>query len=311
MTSAAPRPGDNASAGALEQCLASASLCVIIASVGRAPILRKTVDRLADQTRPPDLVVVIGHQADDIAGLDQATGRVVTALSAKGSSRQRNHAIDMVAGQFDILVFLDDDIVLADDYLEQAERQLSSRPELVGLTGRMIADGIHGDGFSFEEAVALADQDRRPAAVEEEDREVLYGCNMVFRASAVGSIRFDEDLPLYGWLEDVDFAYLIGTKGKLIKTSLLNSVHLGTKRGRTSGKRLGYSQVVNPVYLRRKRTIPRKLARRLLVQNVVSNLIRSVKPEPLVDRRGRLLGNLLGILDLLRNRAHPRRIEQF
>jgi hypothetical protein len=179
------------------------------------------------------------------------------------------------------------------------------------MTGRMIADGIHNAGYSFDEAVALTIADKPPALVEEEEREVLYGCNMVFRGGAIGTVRFDEDLPLYGWLEDVDFAYLVGAKGKLIKTSRLNSVHMGTKRGRTSGKRLGYSQVVNPIYLRRKKTIPRKLARQLLFQNVASNLLRSLHPEPLVDRRGRLLGNLIGIVDLFLRRAHPRRIEQF
>lgn len=51
------------------------------------------------------------------------------------------------------------------------------------------------------------------------------------------------------------------------------------------------------------------LGRRLLTQNLLSNLARSVRPEPHIDRRGRLLGNALALADLVRGRIDPRRIE--
>jgi GT2 family glycosyltransferase len=281
---------------------------VVIATVGRADIVRRTVDSLADQSRPPDGVIIIGAQASDVDGLESARGNLIIGLSpGKGSSRQRNQAIERLPA-CDTVVFLDDDIVLAQDYLAEAERLLLERPEVVGATGRMIADGVHNDGYDFDEAVALVAADLRPDPPGEEIREVLYGCNMVFRASAIGDIRFDEALPLYGWLEDVDFAYRIGKGGVLVRTGRLNSVHMGAKSGRTSGRRLGYSQMVNPIYLLRKRSIPPKLARSLIVQNFLSNLMLSVRPEPLIDRRGRLIGNLIGMADLLRRRAHPARI---
>ena len=37
-------------------------------------------------------------------------------------------------------------------------------------------------------------------------------------------------------------------------------------------------------------------------------LLRSLAPEPWVDRRGRLRGNLIAIADLLRGRMHPLRV---
>jgi hypothetical protein len=37
------------------------------------------------------------------------------------------------------------------------------------------------------------------------------------------------------------------------------------------------------------------------------NMVRSLAPEPWVDRRGRLRGNLIAIADLLRGRMHPMR----
>ena len=76
-------------------------------------------------------------------------------------------------------------------------------------------------------------------------------------------------------------------------------MHLGTKAGRLSGRRLGYSQIVNPVYLRTKGTITRASLLQHWFKNIVSNVVLSLRPEPYVDRRGRLHGNILGFRDLL------------
>ena len=77
-----------------------------------------------------------------------------------------------------------------------------------------------------------------------------------------------------------------------------------TRAGARSGKRLGYSQVVNPVYLTRKGTMKSGMAADLIVRNVVSNLLRSLKPEPWIDRRGRPARQCAGVR---RSAARPGR----
>jgi hypothetical protein len=124
-------------------------------------------------------------------------------------------------------------------------------------------------------------------------------------------LRFDENLPLYGWQEDFDFSYQVGRSGRLVRDASLRGVHMGVKVGRSSGKRLGYSQIANPLYLLNKRTMPSKRALRLIRDNVAANIARSIRPEHHVDRRGRLLGNLLAIRDLVSSRLDPRRILEF
>lgn len=42
--------------------------------------------------------------------------------------------------------------------------------------------------------------------------------------------------------------------------------------------------------------------------NLAANVLGSLKPQGLVDRRGRLKGNLIALADLLRGRLHPQRI---
>ena len=133
---------------------------------------------------------------------------------------------------------------------------------------------------------------------------------MAIRMSAAVDLRFDEALPLYGWQEDIDYTYQLGRRGRLISTGQVTGVHMGAKGGRTSGRKLGYSQVANIVYLRRKGTMQPGLGGLLLRKNIAANLIRSFRPEPLIDRRGRLIGNAMALIDVIRGRVDPRRIEQ-
>jgi GT2 family glycosyltransferase len=121
-------------------------------------------------------------------------------------------------------------------------------------------------------------------------------------------LRFDEALPLYAWYEDIDFTRALGHHGAILRLEGARGVHLGVKTARTPGFRLGYSQVVNPVYLARKGTFPWNHAIPSAARHCAMNLARSLWPEPEVDRWGRFRGNLMGLWDLLRGRAAPSRI---
>ena len=82
------------------------------------------------------------------------------------------------------------------------------------------------------------------------------------------------------------------------------------KVGRTPGLRLGYSQIANPAYLVGKGTMRIGHALGLVTRNVAMNLIRSVSPEPYIDRRGRLRGNMLALRQIVRGRADPRQVRE-
>jgi len=283
---------------------------VVVATVGRAEVTRRTVDRLALQTRRPDGVVVVGAQPSDIEGVAEARGAPECVLGERGLCNQRNRSLELIGDRADIIIFFDDDYVAAEDFVEQTERLFSERPGLVGATGRLIADGVHGLGFSVDEAIAMVEADKSPPSFETPS-EALYGCNMIIRVAAASGLRFDPVLPLYGWQEDIDFTYQLGKRGQMVKSSLLRGVHLGAKGGRTAGRRLGYSQIANPIYLLRKQTIPPKLARRIMWRTMAANFARSLKPESHIDRRGRAMGNIMAIRDLMTGRLDPRRILDF
>jgi hypothetical protein len=79
------------------------------------------------------------------------------------------------------------------------------------------------------------------------------------------------------------------------------------KGGRISGDRLGYSQIVNPLYMLRKGTMTLSQVFGQITRNVLSNVTRFAAPEPFIDRRGRLRGNLRGAADVLLGRLEPER----
>lgn len=281
----------------------------VIATTGRPEIVRRVVARLAEQTRPPDGVLVVGASPDDIVGLDGASANLEILVARRGLCRQRNTALDHLGNRTDVVVFFDDDFIPAHDFIARLEALLVEQPDVVGATGVLVADGAQSQPIGFDEAITRLDGsgDRPPPS--KRDCASLYGCNMAIRLSAAAGLRFDEKLPLYGWQEDVDFTHQLSWRGRLVKTSELTGIHMGARSGKTSGKRLGYSQIANVIYLRRKGTMCPWLGERLLFQNIVSNVVRSLWPEHDIDRRGRLVGNLLALRDLVTGRIDPERIE--
>lgn len=285
-------------------------IAIVIATTGRGNLLPRVAPFWRGQTRAPDRIVVAAVGESDIGALREAAPEVEVLFTKRGLCAQRNAALDHLAGDCEIVAFLDDDYIPSRFFLAEAEAVMAD-PEIVVATGRLLADGINSPGIAFEDAVAMvAAYDADPAARDPgfEPLKHGYGCNMVLRVSADPDLRFDERLPLYGWQEDLDFTRRLGRRGRIIRSFTFAGVHMGTKGGRTSGVRVGYSQIANPAYLVRKRVMTVREAIRMAGGNVGKNTLLFLTPEPWMDRRGRLKGNLLAFLDALSGKLAPERV---
>jgi GT2 family glycosyltransferase len=117
-------------------------LTAVIPTRNRPDDLAKAVASVLVQTRPPDVFMVV----------DQSPGsesRLVVEALLEGNTRIRLNYIhdprisglveakQVAAGRAsgDIVCFLEDDIILEPDYLEQIERGFSERPEMLGCCG--------------------------------------------------------------------------------------------------------------------------------------------------------------------------------
>ena len=291
------------------------SLTIGIATSGRREQLVLMLKELAKQIQPPLQVVICPADQNDydesVAG--QLPFPVKVVYGGKGLTRQRNAILKACINE-DILVFFDDDYYPSAHFLAEAA-QLMQDESIVLARGRLLMDGIHDMGVKHEIAVSLIENQPPLPAAETAISDIYgaYGCNMLIRMQPVRQhhLKFDENLPLYGWQEDIDFSRLIAPYGRIVISSRLTGVHLGTKSGRTSGFKFGYSQIANPLYLYGKGTMKLSYALRLISKNVLANVFRTLQPEPWVDRKGRLRGNLTAFADLLTYRLNPNRINDF
>ena len=293
--------------GAGAWTVARLTIAVGVATTGRPEIVQEALDDLRLQTRRFDELIICPAAEGDVFEdrVVAAGGRIVR--SARGLTSQRNAIL--AACQSDVMLFLDDDFFLAPDYLAELEKVFIENEDVVLVTGNVVRDGILGPGLTIEEArAAVTDLPATPPGLSPVYNG--YGCNMAFRMSPVRThaIHFDEKLPFYGWLEDLDHGRRLAPHGRIVLAEQCRGAHMGVKRGRQSGLKLGYSQVANPAYLARKGSMAGWRAVKIVSKNILANAAKSIRPEPWVDRRGRLKGNLLGLWELIRGKADPGRI---
>ena len=283
-------------------------IAVGVATLGRNEVLVQTLTRLKFQSRQADIIAVCAPNALDLEGARECCPRIIELVGPQGLARQRNAIIDAVR-DYDVLIFFDDDFVASPKYLAAVEAVMLAHSDVVMATGRLVDDGILGPGIAFAEADRMLKESEQPS-MPIEDTYNGYGCNMSIRLAPVRAddLTFDERLPMYGWLEDVDFSRQLAPHGRIVEIDAWG-IHLGLKKGRQSGLKLGYSQVANPLYLTRKGTMSGRRALTLLGRNLLANTIKCLRAEPWVDRRGRLKGNLRAIGDLVSGRLDPVRIE--
>jgi GT2 family glycosyltransferase len=281
-------------------------IAIAVASIKRPDEIGQLLSQLEHQTlQPAQIILSLERRADAPADLPAGTEII---LGAKGLTAQRNRALAAVRQDCDIVVFFDDDYLPCDDALAGLSQLFSRHSDIAGATGRVLQDGITRGGLSYEtalECIAAYRANPPPGILTQQDIDELYGCNMAFRMSAVQDLRFDEKLPLYAWQEDVDFAGQLLAKGRIVKTNAFSGVHRGVTRGRTPGLALGFSQIVNPIYLAKKGTMRPAKALKLMARNFLANHVRAVRPEAFIDRAGRVRGNWIGLLHLLSGKSDP------
>lgn len=286
------------------------TVAVAIASLGRPETVAENLASLRLQSRAPDRILFSITSESDLPENFSEPG-VDVVMGSKGLTKQRNRALEKLQNEVDYIVFFDDDYVPSRYSVERIVEYFEKNPHTVGIMGETLADGIKGPGISNQEAVAIVkeyDSRPRPPVKLLKQESGLYGCNMAYRASAIGDTRFDENLLFYGWLEDNDFSNQLLKHGNLDHTTAFAGVHCGVKSARSPGLRLGYSQIANPIYLGGKGTLPWGKAIKLMSRNFVANHAKSLTPEPWVDRWGRAKGNWLAIGHMISGKLDPTHI---
>ena len=292
------------------------SIAVIIATKGRPQEVSHLLETLALQTVPPGSIVVSACGPSDVECSGELPPNVKVIFGAPGLTAQRNRALSLIRGEYDVVVFFDDDFIPSRFWIERIQLLFGTQMDVGTVTGWVLADFVTAGGMPWPEGHSIvnqADSSKKMPTPDNYSTQVNspYGCNMAFRLKTIEGLIFDERLALYGWLEDLDFGLRAGKLGRMISTDLVWGVHLGVRGARSSGVRFGYSQVVNPWYLMKKGLISPANACRRISRGLAGNAIKLVASQKShVDRRGRLKGNIIGIMDIIVGKWVPEKVAE-
>jgi glycosyltransferase involved in cell wall biosynthesis len=290
---------------------------IIVSSVNRPEILHDTIVAMARQTISPVVTVLSLCDTNSVREETLWLPLVRVVQGSKGLTRQRNNGLQALPREVEYVLFMDDDIELAPNYLESMERLFDETARVVLASGVSAKDGLReARTLSREEAVAAVQQYRVENRIE--TAEGAYGCNMFVRRSLLETMRFDERLLLDGWLEDYDFSTRCRLKGDVVWNFGTCVAHLGAQRiGRERGFLVGYSQIANPFYLWQKGVIPSffRLLKTFWLPALRVSLQGTLHSRPpwnvLFDYKGRMRGNMRALVDASCFRLRPERILDF
>jgi GT2 family glycosyltransferase len=260
------RGGDmlNISSSALEtECREGENvpkISVIIPTKDRADDLRLTVEGLMLQTRRPHEIVIVDQSS--VPSFDPASVPIkvtyIYAPQVSGAAVARNVAMDRATG--DIWIFLDDDVILEPEYVE--EIMLAYSPEVAGVSGTITNYTLPPISRRLFENVFVRGafhDDRQPVYWHADDlrshgpqRVKQFGCGvMSFRATVVRDLRFDPQLTGCSLAEDIDFCARLPRGSVLLIAPKARLFHKRSPAGRATAHWLD-SHAQSSSYMRRR-----------------------------------------------------------
>jgi GT2 family glycosyltransferase len=209
---------------------------VVIPTKNRPHHLAVTVLSLLQQSVLPRELIVVDQSADhtsreriaqiyELLPTDRRGQLKLCYLhepAISGLAAARNAAMEIASREF--LVFLDDDVILEPDFLEQLLDTFSIKPNAAGAGGVITNYGQRSWLFRFFHWLFMrgpfVDQ-RQPIYLRADAlRDLglipvtqLGGGLMAFRAAQVGALRFDSQLRATSEGEDVDFCARLRASG--------------------------------------------------------------------------------------------------
>ncbi|MGJ8454518.1 glycosyltransferase family 2 protein [Pseudothermotoga sp. U03pept] len=228
-------------------------LAVGIPTLNRPEDLKRTIMSILKNSVLPDAIFVADQSDDDttmrvceqLEKEAQGVKLVYLRMDRKGLTRARNKILDETIPKYDIIAFLDDDVVLDKEYISEIRKTFLHDDDVTGVTGRMIQK-VRKFGLKLDYNIYLFLSYLRaflrgyfsvaagiflPPRVNEylvntfpvvnplrrnliENAQWLYGGLMSYRTRDLRYKRFDEQLILYGFAEDLIFSYSLWLEGK-------------------------------------------------------------------------------------------------
>ncbi len=201
----------------------SFDLAVVIATRNRGLLLGKMLASLdvALQSAGSLVEVVLVDSASTdstpervAAWVAAAPGRIALRLERPGKARALNLALQHVSAP--LVLFTDDDVEVAADWVTKAQTFFASHPQYAAATGRVRTPPAIIDPNLLSRVALFSTLPLFDRGDEIADTKHLYGCNMAIRRSVLEQVGpFHEELGpgASGLHEDGDMARRIAARG--------------------------------------------------------------------------------------------------
>lgn len=255
--------------------------------------LLKLLQSVAEQSLYPDEILIIdgSTNAETEVILDQNSFThlkyFLVAKEFRGLTKQRNFGVKKVAGNTDVICFLDDDTVLTENYFEELLNTYIIYPEALGAGGYIIdeakckfvgseyepkVDEYFFDGYTRKDGSRFVlrkilglDSDCPPgySSLYSHGRsvgflppsnkiyqvEMLMGGVSSFKKKVFETMQFSTYFEGYGLYEDADFTLRVAKTGNLYLNSAAQLYHHHDVSGRPNQYLYGKMVVRNGWYV--------------------------------------------------------------
>lgn len=199
---------------------------IIISTMGRYNSLLRLLDNLVRQSCLPEEVIVIEASGFDWRETQYSFPFDFSVIYAEGISLSEARECGRLQAAGDVYIFLDDDVIIPNDYVEIVKQTLSLHPAINGVGGiyrevmpenqplwkTIIARalGIVGDGTMNKVLESgWGDNVRNKATETETYAHWLFGCNWAVRSSVFQhpEVKIETRLRKWSFLEDLIFGH--------------------------------------------------------------------------------------------------------
>jgi len=232
------------------------TVAVIIPTKNRSIDLGLTFESIIRQSILPNQIIVVDQSEDDESCKQveklyreaRSQVRDVVRLDSvrdpgiSGGAVARNRAMEIARG--DIWLFLDDDVILEPNFVEELLAVYQQHPHVLGVSG--IISNYHKPHWAYllwaivflrgpfhDERQPIYWNANRLRKTEPIQVGKFTGALMSFRAEAIRANRFDENLIGVSDGEDVDFCARLGSDPFLVIAPRARLIHKKSAVGRT------------------------------------------------------------------------------
>lgn len=209
---------------------ASHRLALLIPTRNRRQELKRLLDSLRKQTRPADYLLLIDggeEHVDDYVGLYPELPLHYLPVYPPGLTKQRNAGLAHLPSGFTLIGFLDDDLELLPNALENMLRFWeTAAADVVGASFNILNNEAHQDnaitrffGVSSPQGGCVLPSGFNTILFPvERDTQTqwLSGGATVWRADLFKDHQFEQLYPGYGHFDDLDFSFSLGKARRLM-----------------------------------------------------------------------------------------------